>query len=36
LVTLLAAFRLRCRAEGQRYRTEIKALMQVWIEGDVR
>jgi predicted DNA binding CopG/RHH family protein len=29
---LLAAFKLRCRAEGERYQTKIKQLMHAWIE----
>jgi len=33
---LLAAFKLRCRAEGERYQTKIKALMLAWIEGSGR
>jgi predicted DNA binding CopG/RHH family protein len=31
--TLLAAFRHRCRVEGERYQTKIKALMLEWVEG---
>ena len=30
---LLAAFKLRCRAEGERYQTKIKQLMRSWLEG---
>jgi uncharacterized protein (DUF4415 family) len=33
---LLAAFKLRCLAEGERYQTKIKALMLAWIEGKER
>lgn len=33
---LLAAFKSRCRVEGERYQTKIKALMVAWIEGDNR
>jgi predicted DNA binding CopG/RHH family protein len=29
---LLAAFKIRCRAEGERYQTKIKALMLAWID----
>ena len=29
---LLAAFKLRCRAEGSRYQTKIKELMVAWLE----
>jgi uncharacterized protein (DUF4415 family) len=29
---LLAAFKLRCREEGERYQTKIKALMVAWLE----
>jgi len=31
---LLAAFKLRCLAEGARYQTKIKALMLGWLEGE--
>lgn len=31
---LLAAFRMRCRAEGVRYQTQIKALMRAWLTGE--
>jgi hypothetical protein len=30
---LLAAFKIRCGVEGERYQTKIKALMLAWIEG---
>ena len=30
---LLESFKLRCRVEGCRYQTKIKALMLEWIEG---
>jgi predicted DNA binding CopG/RHH family protein len=33
---LLAAFKLRCQVEGERYQTKIKALMLAWIEGENR
>lgn len=33
---LLAAFKSRCRVEGERYQTKIKALMVAWIEGGQR
>jgi predicted DNA binding CopG/RHH family protein len=33
---LLAAFKSRCRVEGERYQTKIKALMAAWIEGESR
>jgi len=33
---LLAAFKSRCRVEGERYQTKIKALMVAWIEGEER
>lgn len=33
---LLAAFKLRCEAQGERYQTKIKELMLAWIEGDDR
>ena len=33
---LLAAFKLRCDALGERYQTKIKALMLAWIEGEGR
>jgi predicted DNA binding CopG/RHH family protein len=29
---LLAAFKLRCGAEGARYQSKIKQLMQEWLE----
>jgi len=29
---LLAAFKLRCKAEGARYQTRIKELMRDWLE----
>ena len=31
---LLAAFKLRCRAEGTRYQTRIKTLMAAWLSGE--
>jgi len=33
---LLAAFKLRCGVEGERYQTKIKALMLAWLEGENR
>jgi len=33
---LLAAFKLRCKAEGVRYQTRIKDLMRAWLVGDER
>ena len=33
---LLAAFKLRCQVEGERYQTKIKSLMLAWIEGRSR
>jgi hypothetical protein len=33
---LLAAFKLRCGVEGERYQTKIKALMLAWLEGEDR
>jgi predicted DNA binding CopG/RHH family protein len=32
---LLAAFKLRCRADGERYQTKIKSLMLAWLEDSV-
>ena len=29
---LLASFKLRCKLEGLRYQTQIKALMRAWLE----
>jgi predicted DNA binding CopG/RHH family protein len=31
---LLAAFKLRCRAEGVPYQTRIKTLMTAWLSGE--
>ncbi len=33
---LLSAFKARCRVEGERYQTKIKALMTAWVERESR